>query len=297
MNRKHHVFRCMKVLMCVFVFVFVFQGSVYAKTNKQMIKPNSKGSALLKGIHALTPIESFIMPQWSPDGTRISFSKQKFDTLFMVDMDQKNVKTLVQGPFVGYASKWSADGSRLFFRKLGQEFTAPLTQAVTLDGKNVQATHRSVLDDVLRLSVKDDRIYLEKKSAQAFYFNSPTLITDGEDRYFAPALSPDGKYVCYEGIATGIYIMDTETGEKIHVGRGNHPIWSFDSQYIVFDITEDDGQQLTGGELFIYDVMSNEIIQLTDTKHIIEQHPTLSPDNSKVAFDAGGAIFIGTMDY
>lgn len=293
MNRKHHVFLCMTVLM----FVFVFQGNVYAKTDKRMIKPNSKGSALLTHIQAMTQVESFMAPQWSPDGTRLSFSKEKFDTLFVADMDQKSLKTLVQGPFVGYAAKWSADSRHLYFRQLGQEFTAPLTQAVTLDGKSVQSVFRSSLDEVLRLSVKNDQIYVEQKSAQAIYFNSPTLITDQKDQYFAPVLSPDGKFVCFEGIVSGIYIMHLETGEKIHVGRGNHPVWSFDSQFIVFDKTEDDGQQLTGGELFLYDLSSNEIIQLTDTQHIIEQHPALSPDNSKVAFDAGGAIFVGTMDY
>jgi Tol biopolymer transport system component len=283
--------------MTVLMFVFVFQGNGFAKTNKRTIKPNSNGAALLTHIEALTPTESFMAPQWSPDGIRLSFSKEKFDTLFVADMEQKSVKTLVQGPFVGYAAKWSADGGQLYFRKLGQEFTATLTQAVTLDGKNVQSTFHSSLDDVIRLSVKNDQIYVEQKSAQAFYFNSPTLITDQKDQYFAPVLSPDGKYVCFEGIVSGIYIMHLETGETIHVGRGNHPVWSFDGQLIVFDKTEDDGRQLTGGELFLYDLNSNDIIQLTDTKHIIEQHPALSPDNSKVAFDAGGAIFVGTMDY
>ena len=292
---KH--FRVYSKIIVTAVVVLSFLGTLTAEVAQTKTIPQNHKLAVLSGVTPVTYFDQFIDPQWSPDGTRLSFSKEKYDALFMTELKSEVINTLVNQPFCGYEPRWSDNGDVIFFRTAGQTFTDTLSHAVTLMGEKKQSVYRSKLHQEAQLSVKNHQIYLHKKSAQSSAPGVTQAITDQADKYFAPVLSPNGKFLLFEGIVSGIFIRDLGNDTLIHVGRGNHPCWSSDSKSIVFDRTTDDGTQITSGDLFMYNLEKNETIQLTNTDDVIEQRPAISPDNSRIAFDANGAIFIGYITY
>jgi Tol biopolymer transport system component len=240
----------------------------------------------LSQVHAVTDTGDYLAPLWSPDGDRIAFTSDQYNGLFLLDLVSRNVRRLIDDPFSGYMPQWSRDGQQLAFRRPGQEFTAELDQAITIDGDRVPVVRKR---SGFRLTVIKDEIFIEDEGGLR-------KISGGEDRFFAPVLSPDGSALVYQGLINGIYHMDLITGEATLIGRGNNPTWSPDGSAILFDRTEDDGYRLTSGELFMYRLEDSSLIQLTDTDEAIEQRPVFSPDGEWVAFDRDGAIYIGRMN-
>ena len=248
---------------------------------------------LLAHVRAVTTGKDHIAPMWAPNGKHLSFSTFQYQGLYVLEMDNGSITKLVDDAFSGYAPKWAKNSDHLFYRQHGQGITEALTRSVSLEGRKRVMKQAAPLEGA-RFQVRDTDIVMSNYSAGKRTGNL-TVVTQGGDRYFAPVLSPDGMKLLYEGIASGIYVLDLNTHETIHVGRGNHPAWSSDSLSIVFDRSQDNGYELLSSELFLFSLMDQSTVQLTDTKDALEQRPSFSPDGKWLAFDRDGAIFIGAL--
>lgn len=115
-------------------------------------------------------------------------------------------------------------------------------------------------------------------------------LTKGDGQYFLPQLSPDGAKVLYQELSRGMFVADLTTGMTLNLGLGDDPSWSPDSRAIVFELTRDDGHNITSSELFVTDLRGRRA-QLTRTPNLNEMRPAWSPDGKFIAFDADGRIY------
>jgi len=115
----------------------------------------------------------------------------------------------------------------------------------------------------------------------------PTPLPEYESIDEAPAWSPDGEWIAYwhfnpiisdTTYPTGLYIIDSNgVDRKLFVhGYAYNPDWSPDGEKIVF----------TNGNIFIIDVNTKEINQLTEKGS--DFFPNWSPDSTKISFDRSG---------
>jgi Tol biopolymer transport system component len=77
------------------------------------------------------------------------------------------------------------------------------------------------------------------------------------------------------------------------VGKGEHPSWLPDSSGIVYDIPISDGARVIDSDLWFAASDGSERTNLTNTPGIAESWPAVSPDGSRIAFVAEGAVYIG----
>ena len=230
--------------------------------------------------------ESGMVPRFSPDGREVLFTGAKFRGLRVVDLETGAVRLLSeQGP-LGYLARWegtdvvsarSKGSAEVRFGRNGtrhEDGVFPDSTRVAIDG----CRYRQI-DDVIWCDRGDDR----------------TAATVGDDKFYRPQLSPDGRKLIYQGLATGIHMRYVGSGRTISVGPGNHPAWFADSRRIVFDLSLDDGLDILSADLFMYDLRDGRRRQLTHTEDVIEMHPSPSPDGTAIAFDAGMKIHIGNL--
>jgi len=115
-----------------------------------------------------------------------------------------------------------------------------------------------------------------------------TRLTDNNELECYQAFSPDGKKIAYcssinKGIndwkSYEIWVMDADGKNKLKLATGISPMWSADSQKILFGNGEEKISVINADG-------KNETVLLKD-KEFNYGHPKWSPDNKKIAFDSG----------
>lgn len=230
----------------------------------------------------------YLAPRFSPDGRFVLFSGPKYEGLFVAQVGPaRPVIRVSDEEYVGWAAKWTTEGIETRTRD-GDEvvFRNPLS-----------APQRVVTGKVFDPREPKGRVHAfqEGDAIHAVIEGRSLVISEGRDRYFAPLVSPDQRFIVYEGLETGLFVYEVETARVFPAGRGNHPVWLWDSSGFVYDITQDDGVRLTSGDLYLFLVRTRERVRLTNTDDRIETHPMPSPDGTMVAFESEGAIYVAAL--
>lgn len=248
---------------------------------KEMVSTSRR----LGGVAPLTSLEKdgpFIAPKLSPDGLQLLATRPGYQGVFLVDRATGEWRQLAEGE--GLQAEWTPEGG---VRVTDAEGAARLygpDGALLEEGGAAQAAAPSVF-------AENDAIYLRRGEGGA-----PVALTGGEDRYFDPTLSPDGQYVVFQGLYSGLYLARADgSGSVIYLGEGNHPAWLPDSSGFVFDVTRDDGHHLLDGDVYFVDAAATERTNLTPGDSLIAQTPVVGPDGRTVIFEVNGQIYIGVL--
>jgi Tol biopolymer transport system component len=117
----------------------------------------------------------------------------------------------------------------------------------------------------------------------------------------------------------GVFVVDMNGGEPVRISDGNafkatwtedgkiqtidaegnrgqagNAVWTPDSSGLVYEVTTDDGHNLTGGYIPLggdSDAVSN----LTEGDTRITQGPSIGPDG-KITFEVGGEVYTGELN-
>lgn len=138
-------------------------------------------------------------------------------------------------------------------------------------------------------AVVDDQLYVTHEDG--------TVARVGAgDRFFGPVVSPDGRRVVVQGLATGLHVYDLARRQLVHVGPGTAPSWSPDGQRLVYERTEDDGHVIVGSDLFLFEVGADRARRLTRTPQRVERRPSFSADGRRLAFDDdAGTLYVAEL--
>lgn len=99
-------------------------------------------------------------------------------------------------------------------------------------------------------------------------------ITDSKLGYCYPEWSPDSRFIAYSTLDGFIKVYDSALKTTYEIGKGQGFVWTQNSQFLLYYVTESDGHTLTGSDIFLSKYDGSETIQLTTTPDIFEMDPT-----------------------
>ena len=201
-----------------------------------------------------------VRPAWSPDGTKLSFTR--FEKIFVKDMGSGQVVRLTDNAGISsFNSAWSPSGARIAFDS-------------NRDG--------------------DQEIYAMDSSDGS----GVKKLTDNRNHDVNPTWSPDGTRIAFER-DYDIWVMNADgTNQKNltnTVGSASEyePDWSPDGTKIAF---EKWGGGLATTDIFSIDADGTDLRNLTKTPALGEDYPAWSPNGRKLGFTEHDDIWVMDAD-
>jgi len=195
-------------------------------------------------------------PAWSHDGKHIAFASDRdgdYDIyiydIYIMGADGSNQRRITRGPFSDSRPSFAPNGQSLIFTRMEP-------------------------GDALNA-----KIFIIDIDGQ----NEDSLINGTEAEW-----SPDGKRIAFRKGQQGIFLADSDGGNKLGVTGAidSDPSWSPDGRQIVFSSHR---AKIGFSKIFRMDTDGDNIVQLTqlgDTgQHLA---PTYSPDGQYIAFALSG---------
>jgi hypothetical protein len=257
------------------------QPTAIEATNKAqavLVHPKWKtGTTRVEGAYAVSGAEGYAFPKWSPLGSDVAFTRPTLRGLLVTGQFSSLEREISEDWLNSPDFEWSRDGMSIVVRDRDAR-----TVEVLLTGEKYPKPERP-----RRVYERDGQIYWENEEGEA------QRVSGNQDRFADPVLSPDEMLVVYRGRETGLYISSVDGKRTISLGEGEHPAWLPDSSGVVYDIPVSDGSNIVDGDLWFASADGTERTNITNTPGIIESHPAVSPDGERIAFIAGGAVYIG----
>jgi Tol biopolymer transport system component len=223
----------------------------------------------------------YLAPQFSPDGRDLLLTGPQLRGLYLATLAGR-IAQLTDDAEAGVHARWQRDGSIAY--------RAPRagTRRDLIVTRDKRVTTANAAKPVA--FAQDDRMYVVDRKQQLVRIGSG-------DRFHGAVISPDGDKVAFQGLTTGLYLYVRSTATLRHIGPGTAPSWSPDSSRLAYEVTEDDGHEIVGSELYLYSVAADQVSPITTTDRIVERRPSFSPDGASIAFDDNtGGIFVGRLE-
>jgi Tol biopolymer transport system component len=185
-------------------------------------------------------------PAWSPDGTKIAFSRftEGRYQIFLMNPDGSGAAQLTRGAGGAADAAWSPDGTRIAFTRCRGSCDVYVINA---DGTGERRlTHGE---------------------------------PPGEQ---SPTWSPDGRRIAFVDIK-GLFVMDAEGGPWQRLTNGPaddaNPAWSPTGPKIAFD----GSRGLFDGDVYIVGAGGGKLTSVTESLPL-DSNPSWSPDGRRIAF-------------
>jgi Tol biopolymer transport system component len=269
-------------------------------------------------------------PRWSPEGSRLAFTSERYEGLWIADDDGGNVVQVSDEPSAGFGFTWSPDGTAILARvarydgprrsdavklfdveraetRLLTDFRSnmPVLPIWTNDGAHVLLPMEQSLAVLPAYTTaakapSADPVFVirgdQVATARADTEDSSVILSIPEGQPINLVQSPDGSRAAFEIVGDNLFVVSAD-GSVVDLGRGYRPQWSPDGEWIVYQVTEDDGYEITASDLYAGRIDGSATVRLTDTSEALEMNPSWSPDGARIAFDDRGVIYQIQVSY
>ena len=258
-------------------------------------------------------------PQFSPDGTTIFVTTAGYRGIWRYTLSTRSLEQICDDAGAGYGFSVSPDGNRVAYRRTleGTSMNRRVQEVVEVELLSGEQVVMASGRDLPTPVYAGDRVLFDpsaarKNMAPAMGTGKAVLgiedtkimaVVDGmplrldpyrNGSYIWPSLSPDGtRMVAYE-MSRGMFVADLGGTILAEFGRCDAPSWTRSGRWIVCMREKNDGQQITGSDIYCVAPDGGSPIRLTDSP-AIELMPVCSPvDDRILACTPSGEILVLT---
>lgn len=264
----------------------------------QMVKLNAKKLWRMTYLHNTqlhniqTVAKNFSHPSISPDGnTIVMFERGKpgeFNALHQWTPDSLN--EIMRDENVSTYVNWE-DTTHFSMRERAKPFERD-TKHLKFNLKNKKPTLKSIQqnqDNAFVVYDADDVIILESKKTKTLQAISDIR----SDRYYAPVLSPDQKFVAFNGLSSGVHLFDIEANAVVFIAsKATSPAFSPDGKFLIYAVTSDNGHEVESGDFVIINLQKRTYQYISNPNQEIRIRATLSQNAEFISYQTkDGEIF------
>jgi Tol biopolymer transport system component len=233
---------------------------------------------------------------WSPDGRFIAYkalvdpeTSQK--AIKLADLRTGEIRQLSAVSADVGVPTWLTDG------RVGYTFEGDFL--IVDDRGRILETIPDIASNVVAAS-NDGRWLLYNDSQDRMWAYH---LTDGErfqatpdgQRFYNPVWSPTEPVAIVDELGGPFSRLDIATGTLGALDDGNHYAWSPDGQRIVYDVTTDDGHDITSADIYLINRDGSGKTALTATSDELEMYPSWSPQDRIVYSRPDGRAFMAKL--
>jgi Tol biopolymer transport system component len=260
-------------------------------------------------------------PQFSPDGSTIFLTTAGYRGIWQFTPASQSLRQICDDAGAGYGFTVAPDGGRVAFRRTieglpgnrrqqevvevelssgeqvvmatGRDLPAPVYAGDQVVSAPTSALTGSGIASARRTAV----LGIEETKIAAVVNGTPLRLDPYRGgSYIWPSLSPDGtRLVAYE-MAHGAFVADLNGNILAEFGRRDAPVWTRSGRWIVYMNEKDDGNQITGSDIWCVSPDGRTSVRLTNTPEI-ELMPACSPvDDRIVVCTPSGEVMVLTYE-
>ena len=256
----------------------------------------------------LDPNQSYFSILISPDQSYIGLTNSNYTTLEIINQKtSKNANVAV--PFINtFQAKWSPNSDKLLLlrSRYNNKRRANSLILINQDGDFVETIvdftkqnlyplgwtgsntlHYLSGDKLITYSLEDSDnewdhplVYaIKNKLYRKINNQEHELIYTAENRILNVSSSRDGSLVAFEVYGSHVIIINNLKAVTNELGTGNRPKVSPNGKMVTFMVLEDDGYQITSGDVYTWDLVSKEVIAVANDPEFIEMNPVWFSDD------------------
>ncbi len=270
---------------------------------------------------------AYMNPNWAPVGNKIAFTSGNYKGIWLFDFGTQQLTQITDELSAGFGFSWSDDGQTILARV--SRYQDNLRQSAIKIFNVARTTeiylteYRTFLPDIPRWTPGNYQVYFfngkqemfidvgepqeSREAGKIFYSQNDKIfikdnISDEQSemrpfagkQYLNLTISPDNRYIAFEVYGGNCYIMDTQSGALVDLGRGNYPRWSPDGQYLAYMMAQDNGYIYTSSDIYISNLTGTITQNITRDIDNIAMYPSWSPSGNRIAYSTYDQ---GTIEY
>jgi hypothetical protein len=226
----------------------------------------------------------------SPNANFICYSGTSLNTVYVHNLKKKKTKLIYTGTNCGYFPAWASNSGSVYMRNKYKQEGKYLIQTINYNlATGTAKPNPTILPQSINGAIVDENtmVYINEKLQLVKYTQETkqTVVIEPNKQCYQPIVSPNKQHVAVH-IGADVWVYDiTGNTPAYSLGQGLVSAWAPNSQYLIGHFDESkDGHEISGSELYVFNIVTKTKTKITNTPNIVEMNPSFSANGKTVYY-------------